>query len=226
MTAKPEPMGPHVRHDCQHLLASVTGPPARAQTASTVERTRVPRLRARGARRWRRCVVTRAARRPAEPVRAPEGPAVTSPDQRPPPADSVLGHGCVARHSCPARGHAGRGPRDAELSRPAHGAAAWRRAGAVEGTPDASSRARPTVRARLLGRSRRVQALATRGAKAGAEGATCAAQPAAPPPAATVDTLLGLQAAGTGGPRVPPPPRRPPDAWAQGRRAPSRRRPS
>ena len=77
MTAKPEPMGPHVRHDCQHLLASVTGPPARAQTASTVERTRVPRLRARGARRWRRCVVTRAARRPAAPVRAPEGPAVT-----------------------------------------------------------------------------------------------------------------------------------------------------
>ena len=83
-----------------------------------------------------------------------------------------------------------------ERSWPAHGSADWRREWAVDGTTEAFSRERPPVLARILGLSRSVQALDTRGAKAGEEGATFDAPPAAPPPAATVDPILVIQADG------------------------------
>jgi hypothetical protein len=92
-----------------------------------------------------------------------------------------------------------------ERSWPAPGSADWRREWAVDGTTEAFSRERPPVLARILRLSRSVQALDTRGAKAGEEGATFDAPPAAPPPAATVAPILVIQADGQGGPMVQPP---------------------
>jgi hypothetical protein len=56
----------------QHLLAYVTGPDARSQTAYAVESTVFRRLLALGAALLRLCCVTQAAVRPAEPVTAPD----------------------------------------------------------------------------------------------------------------------------------------------------------
>jgi hypothetical protein len=77
----------------QHLLACVTGPDARGQTASSVESTLFRRLLALGAALLRLFFVTRAAMRSAEPTTPPSvGPIVVvqadgtgGPIVRPPP---------------------------------------------------------------------------------------------------------------------------------------------
>lgn len=79
------------------------------------------RLLAWGAARWRRLFVTRAAVRPAEPVRAPEGTRWRSHAQRPTMYDSGLGNVLVVRHACTAPGHPGDCPLAAELRVPARG---------------------------------------------------------------------------------------------------------
>jgi hypothetical protein len=61
MTSTPAPIVPQREHAFQNLVASVTGPDARAQPADTGEITRFRRRLALGAAQWRRCFVTRAA---------------------------------------------------------------------------------------------------------------------------------------------------------------------
>lgn len=121
MTANPEPMVQPVEHEFQSLMADVTGPDARAQTAYPVELTLFRRLLALGAALLRLFFVTRAAVRPATPVTAPDGTPLSSHDQRPTTDDSVVGNVHVARHFFTAPGQAGLCPLDAELSLPARG---------------------------------------------------------------------------------------------------------
>jgi hypothetical protein len=74
MTSNPEPIVQQLEHDVHNLLAYVTGPEARAQTAYTVELPLFRRLLAMGAARVRWFFVTRAAVRPSEPILAADGP--------------------------------------------------------------------------------------------------------------------------------------------------------
>ncbi len=83
MTANSEPIVQQVQHDFQTLVAYVTGPDARSQTASMVELTLFRRLLALGAALLRLFFVTRAAIRPAEPVTAPGSVRLAYHDQRP-----------------------------------------------------------------------------------------------------------------------------------------------
>jgi len=205
------PMAAHAEHtvhprqpDCHTLMASVTGPAAPAHPAYEVARPWWRRLWALGAARRRRCVVPRAALRPAEPLTAPDGRRRTSQAQRPPPASAGCGPGRVGRQDGPGPGPTGLWPLDAALRVPARGSAARWRAGAASGTTAASSRARQTVRERLLGLSLRLPARATsRGAAARAVPPFSDQPPTRPPPV-TGGTSLGGPAEGTGVPRGPP----------------------
>ena len=218
MTANPEPIVQPVQGEFQHLLAYVTGPEARLQTASTVELTLCRRRLALGAVRLRLCLVTRAAMRPAEPVLAPDGTPLRYHAQRPTTEDAVFGQGRFARHYVTAAGQEGLGPLDAAVSLPARCYSDLRREWAVYGPTDESSRERQTVLARILGLSLSVQALETSCAKAGEDVATFYEQPTAPPPASTVDTLLVIQADGTGVPLVQPPLQTPPMRLGKGQK--------
>ena len=193
------------RASFNNLLADVTGPEARLQTADTVEFTLFRRLLALGAARWRRFFVTRAAVRPGEPVTAPHGTRLTDHDQRPTTDDPVFGHVRFARHFFTASEPEGRCPLEAERSVPARGDADRRREWAVDGTTDASSRERQTVLARLLGRSLSVQALETCVTEAGADVPTFDAQPVDPTAPVPAGPLLVVPAEGTGVPSVQPP---------------------
>jgi hypothetical protein len=121
MTSNPEPLVQPRPHEFQHLLAYVTGPEARSQTAYTVELTLFRRLLGLGAALLRLFLVTRAAVRPAEPVTAPDGTRLTCHDQRPTIDSSVVGNVGFARPYFIAPGQTGRCPLDAELSLPARG---------------------------------------------------------------------------------------------------------
>jgi hypothetical protein len=120
MTSNPEPIVQQVQGEFQNLLAYVTGPEARLQTAYTVELTLFRRLLALGAVLLRLFLVTRAAMRPADPVLAPDGTPLTYHDQRPTTYYSVFGKVRFARHYFAASGQEGLCPLDAELSLPAH----------------------------------------------------------------------------------------------------------
>jgi hypothetical protein len=159
MTANPEPIVQQLQHEFQHLLAYVTGPEARWQTAYTVELTLFRRRLGLGAALLRLFCVTRAAVRPAEPVTAPDGTRLTSHDQRPTIDYSVFGNVGFARPYFIAPGQTGLCPLDAELSLPARGYADRLREWAVYGTTDESYRESPTVLERILGRSLSVHAL-------------------------------------------------------------------
>ena len=110
MTSNPEPIVQQVPHDFQNLLAYVTGPNARSQTAYTVELTLCRRLLALGEALLRLFLVTRAAVRPAEPVTAPDGTRLTYHDQRPTTDDSVFGKVRFGRHFFTPRGRQASAP--------------------------------------------------------------------------------------------------------------------
>lgn len=121
MASNPEQTGHQRQHDCQNLMASVTGPEAGSHTASEVELTLFRRLLALGAARLRRCFVTRAALRPAAPLTAQDGRRLTSHDQRPTTDSAVFGNVPLWRHDCTGPGQTGLGPLDAALRVPARG---------------------------------------------------------------------------------------------------------
>jgi hypothetical protein len=81
-----------------------------------VERPLFRRLLTLGAPLWRRCVVTRAAVRPVEPVTTPDGRRLTDHDPRPTTDSSVFGTVRCWRHVVTAPGPHGRCPLDAALS--------------------------------------------------------------------------------------------------------------
>ena len=127
MAANSDQMVPHLQHDFQALVADVTGPEARVQTASTVELTLFRRLLALGATLLRLFLVTRAAVRPSGTVTGSDGTPLTSHDQRPTSDYAVFGKVRLWRHDFTARGQAGHCPLDAALSWPARGSADLRR---------------------------------------------------------------------------------------------------
>src|SRR6266487_3906951 len=105
MTSNPESIVQQLPHEFQNLLADVSGPEARSQTAYSVELTLFRRLLAWGAVLLRLFFVTRAAVRPAEPVTAPDGTRLTYHDQRPTTYYSVFGKVRFWRHSFTSVGH-------------------------------------------------------------------------------------------------------------------------
>ena len=219
MTSNPEPIVQQVQHEFQNLLAYVTGPEARSQTAYTVELTLFRRLLALGAALLRLFFVTRAAVRPAEPVTAPDGTRLTYHDQRPTTYYSVFGKVCFGRPYFTARGQAGLCPLDAELSLPARCYSDLLREWAAYGTTDESYRESQTVLERILGLSLSLQALETGVIEAAGMWPPSTSSQRSRPPAPPVGTILVVQADGKGVPMVQPPPRRRPCAWARGRSA-------
>lgn len=223
MTSNPALMVQPRQDEVHNLLAYVTGPNARAQTASSVELPVGRRWLALGAARLRLFFVRRAAGRPAEPVPAPDGRRLLYDDQRPTTDSSVGGNGRFARHACTAPGHAGSCPLDAARSLPAHGAADLLREWAGDGATDASSRASQTVRERIVGGSRSRQARDTGVAEAGDDGGAFDAQPVKPTPASPGDTILVVQADGTGVPMLQPPTQTPPVRLGGGQKRPTKK---
>jgi hypothetical protein len=117
----------------------------------------------------------------------------------------VFGKVRFGRHSFTAPGHEGLCPLDAELSLPAHCYSDLLREWAVYGTTDESYRESQTVLERILGVSLSLQALETGVAEAGQDVTTFYEQPAEPTTPPPVETILVVQADGTGVPMVQPP---------------------
>jgi hypothetical protein len=218
MTSNPEPIVQQLQHEFQNLLAYVTGPEARSQTAYTVELTLFRRLLGLGAALLRLFFVTRAAVRPAEPVTAPDGTRLTYHDQRPTIYYSVFGKVCFARHYFIAPGQIGLCPLDAELSLPARCYSDLLREWAVYGTTDESYRESQTVLERILGLSLSVHALENCVTEAAADVAGFYAQPAEPTAPPPVGAILVVQADGKGVPMVQPSPQRPPVRLGKGQK--------
>jgi hypothetical protein len=218
MTSNPEPMIQQLHHEFQNLLAYVTGPDARSQTAYTVELTLFRRLLALGAALLRRFFGTRAAARPAAPVTAPDGARLTSHDQRPTTYYSVFGNVRFERHYLTTLGQGGRCPLDAELSLPARCYSDLLREWAAYGTTDASYRESQTILERILGLSLSLQAIETSSAEAGRDVTLFYAQPDELPPASTVDPILVVQADGKGVPMVESSTQTPPVLLSKGQK--------
>jgi hypothetical protein len=218
MTSNPESIVQQLHHEFQNLLAYVSGPEARSQTAYCVELTLFRRLLALGAALLRLFLVTRAAVRPAEPVTAPDGTRLTDHDQRPTTDYSVVGNVRFWRHSFTSLGHEGLCPVDAELSWPARCYSDLLREWAVYGTTDESYRESQTVLERILGLSLSVQALETCVTEAGADVTTFYEQPVDPTAPVPSGTILVVQADGKGVPMVQPSPQTPPVHLGKGQK--------
>src|SRR5215510_2630254 len=93
-----EPIVQQVQSDFHNLIAYVTGPEARTQTAYTVELTLFRRLLALGAALLRLFFLTRAADRPAAPTVAATGQPIPYHDRRVIHYASVFGPIVFARH--------------------------------------------------------------------------------------------------------------------------------
>jgi hypothetical protein len=204
MTSNPEPIVQQLQHDFQNLLAYITGPDARSQTAYTVELTLFRRLLALGTALLRLFLVTRAAMRPAQPVTAPDGTPLTYHDQRPTTDYSVFGKVRFWRHYFTAAGREGLCPLDAELSLPARCYSDLLREWAAYGATDESYRESQTVLERILGLSLSIQALETGVAAAAEDVSPFYEQPAAPTALPAIGTILVVQSDGKGVPMVQP----------------------
>src|SRR6266498_420038 len=118
MSFNSEPIVQQVQTDFHNLIAYVTGPEARTQTAYSVELTLFRRVLALGAALLRLFFLTRAAERPAAPTAA-DGTVLDYHDQRLTTYVSVFGKLRFPRHYFIAAGQAGCCPLDADLSLPA-----------------------------------------------------------------------------------------------------------
>src|SRR5262245_44705888 len=107
MNSNPEPIVQQLQQEFQNLLAYVTGPDVRSQTAYTVELTLFRRLLALGAALLRLFFITRAAGCSAEPVIALDGTRLTYHDQHSMTDYSVFGKVHFERHSFTAPGQEG-----------------------------------------------------------------------------------------------------------------------
>src|SRR5262245_33173223 len=98
MSFNSEPIVQQVQSDFHNLIAYVTGPEARTQTAYTVELTLFRRVLALGAALLRLFFLSRAAERPAAPILAATGQALPYHDRRTIRYISVFGALAFARH--------------------------------------------------------------------------------------------------------------------------------
>lgn len=208
----------HVQHDFQALIAYVTGPEARVQTAYTVELTLFRRLLALGATLLRLFFVMRAAVRPPGMVTGADGTPLTYHDQRPTTYYSVFGKVRFWRHYFTAQRQPGRCPLDAELSLPARCYSDLLREWAAYGATDEAYRETQTGLERILGLPLSLQALETGVAEAGQDVAHFYEQPAEPTALPAVGTILVVQADGKGVPMVQPPIQGPPVRLGKGQK--------
>src|SRR5437879_11164185 len=98
MSFNSEPIVQQVQTDFHNLIAYVTGPDARTQTAYTVELMLFRRLLALGAALLRLFFLTRATNRPAPPLAAATGHPIPYHDRRTIHYTSVFGPIVFARH--------------------------------------------------------------------------------------------------------------------------------
>jgi hypothetical protein len=209
MTSTPEPIVQPLQCEFQNLLAYVTGPDTRSQTAYTVELTLFRRLLTPGAALVRLYFVTRAAMRRDEPVIAPDGTRLTYHDQRPTTSYSVFGKVRFERHSFTVPGQQGHCLLDAELSLLARCYSDLLQEWAAYGATDASYRESRTVLDRILGLPLSIQAIESAVVEAGGDVTTFYEQPAEPTAAPPVATILVVQADGKGVLMVQPPTQNP-----------------
>ena len=118
MTSNPEPIVQQVQTDFHNLIAYVTGPEARTQTAYLVELTLFRRVLALGAALLRLFFLTRAAERPPAPLNTATGQPLPYHDRRAIHYTSVFGPIAFARHYFYTTDAAGICPLDADLSLP------------------------------------------------------------------------------------------------------------
>ena len=188
--------------DFHALLAYVSGPEARSQTAYTVELTLFRRLLALGAALLKLFFLTRAATRPAEPVIPSTGIRLRYHDQRPISYYSVFGKLQFARHYFIAPGQHGVCPLDAELSLPEHCYSDLLRDWAAFAATDEAFRESQSTLERILGLSLSVQALETSVADAAQDVTPFYGVPAEPTAPAVLGSILVVQADGKGVPLV------------------------
>jgi hypothetical protein len=205
MSFNSEPIVQQVQTDFHNLLAYVTGPQARTQTAYTVELTLFRRVLALGAALLRLFFLSRAAERPPAPLHSATGQPIPYHDRRTIHYTSVFGSLVFARHYFYTSDAAGICPLDADLSLPPCCYSDLLREWAADGISDGAYRASSSTIERILGLALGSQALETIAQLDACDVAAFYDQtpdPAAPTVGATV---LVAQADGKGIPMVQPP---------------------
>jgi hypothetical protein len=204
MSFNSQPIVQQVQTDFHNLLAYVTGPEARTQTAYTVELTLFRRVLALGAALLRLFFLTRAAERPAAPILAATGQPLPYHDRRPIHYTSVFGSLVFARHYFYAADTAGICPLDADLSLPPCCYSDLLREWAADGISDGAYRASSTTIERILGLTLGSQALETIAQLDARDVAAFYDQALEVAPAVLSATVLVAQADGKGIPMVQP----------------------
>src|SRR5712692_29140 len=161
MASTTDPSVAQIQQEFQGLLADVTGPLARTQTAYTVELTLFRTLLTVGGLLLRLFFERRAAERPPEPVLTAEGTALRYHDRRETPYYSIFGKVRFARHYYTAAGQEGCCPLDAALSLPERCYSDLLREWGAYDTTDAAYRETQTTLERMLGRKLSIEALET-----------------------------------------------------------------
>ena len=203
MPSNADPIVQQIQGDFHALIAYVTGPEARTQSAYTVELTLFRRLLALGAALLRLFFVAQLAERPPAPT-TPDGARWSYYDQRSISYYSIFGKLRVARHYFTAPGHAGACPLDAALSLPDHCYSDLLSDWASYGSTDAAYRENQTALERILGLTLSVQALETMAATAAADVSAFYQQPPDPTTSLALGSVLVVQADGKGVPLVQP----------------------
>jgi hypothetical protein len=203
MPSTAEPIIAQVQQQFQELVAYVTGPETRASTAYEVELTLFRRLLVLGAALLRLFFVSRAAVRPAEPVRGPDGTLLAYHDRRRTTYYSVFGKLAFYRHAFTAPQQPVVCPLDAALSLPERCYSDLLREWAAYGTTDESYRESQSGLARILGLPLSLQALETTVAEDATDVAAFYDRPPDRAVPTEAGTILVAQADGKGVPLVP-----------------------
>lgn len=217
MPSNAAPIVQQIQGDFHALLAYVTGPEARTQSAYTVELTLFRRLLALGAALLRLFFVAQLAERPPAPT-TPDGALWSYYDQRSISYYSIFGKLRLARHYFTAPGHAGACPLDATLSLPEQCYSDLLSDWASYGSTDAAYRENQTALERILGLTLSVQALETMAATAAADVSAFYQQPPDPTTSLASGSILVVQADGKGVPLVQPPLTDPPLRLSKGQK--------
>jgi hypothetical protein len=204
MSFNSEPIVQQVQTDFHNLIAYVTGPEARTQTAYTVELTLFRRLLALGAALLRLFFLTRAAVRPATPRAAATGQPIPYHDRRSIRYASVFGPIVFARHYFYATDATGICPLDGDLSLPPCCYSDLLREWAADGISDGAYRGSGTTLERILGLSLGTQALETMAQLDALDVAAFYDQRVDPPAPTLHASVLVAQADGKGIPMVQP----------------------
>jgi hypothetical protein len=204
MSFNSEPIVQQVQTDFHNLLAYVTGPEARTQTAYTVELTLFRQVLALGAALLRLFFLSRAAERPAAPLLAATGQPIPYHDRRSIHYTSVFGSLAFARHYFYTTDAAGICPLDADLSLPPCCYSDLLREWAADGFTNDTYRASSTTIERILGLTLGSQALETMAQVDACDVAAFYDQALEPSPVVLPATVLVAQADGKGIPMVQP----------------------